>query len=74
MTPARLAQAAARCALSMDPDAAAKRAATARSRRRVWLGEPLDGVAGVGAVLRAEESLACWTVLDRTARDMRARR
>ena len=40
LTPARLAQAAARCALSVDPDAAAKRAATARSRRRVWLGEP----------------------------------
>jgi hypothetical protein len=71
LTPARLGQAAARCALGIDPDAAAKRAAAARSRRRVWLGEPLDGVAGMGAVLRAEEALACWTALDRTARAMR---
>lgn len=71
LTPARLGQAAARFALAADPEAAAKRAAAARARRRVWLGEPLDGVAGVGAVLRAEESLACWSALDRTARAMR---
>ncbi|MDF2966706.1 MAG: hypothetical protein K0Q93_484 [Nocardioidaceae bacterium] len=71
LTPARLAQAAARFALAADPDAAARRAAAARARRRVWLAEPLDGVAGIGAELRAEEALACWTALDRTARAMR---
>ncbi|HLK94524.1 MAG TPA: DUF222 domain-containing protein [Nocardioidaceae bacterium] len=71
LTPARLGQAAARLALAADPQAAAERAAAARARRRVWLDEPLDGVAGIGAVLRAEEALACWTALDRTARAMR---
>ena len=71
LTPGRLGQAAARFALAADPEAAAKRAVAARARRRVWLGEPFDGVAGLGAVLRAEEALSCWSALDRTARALR---
>lgn len=71
LTPAQLEQAAARRALAVDPEAAAKRAAKARSLRSVSLGDPIDGVAGVAAELRAEEALACWTSLDRTARRMR---
>ncbi len=71
-TPGQLAVAAQRRTLAADPRAAAERARRARLRRRVTLSEPYDGVATVSATLRAEEALAVFGVLDRTARGMRA--
>ncbi|CAN5558317.1 HNH endonuclease signature motif containing protein [soil metagenome] len=72
LTAGQLEKAALRRVLAADPRAAAKRAATARQReRRVQLSDPADGVAGVYATLRAEEALAAFGALDRTARGMR---
>lgn len=71
LTPGRLAQAAERRVLAADPLAADKRAERARLRRSVRLSDPLDGTAAVLARLRAEEALAVFTRLDRTARGMR---
>ncbi len=71
LTPGRLAQAAERRVLAADPLAADKRAERARLRRSVRLSDPIDGTAAVLARLRAEEALAVFTRLDRTARGMR---
>ena len=72
LTPAKLEKAAQARALAADPAAAAKRVAKARATRRcVRLGDPDEGLAGIFAVLRAEEALAVFTKLDRTARGMR---
>lgn len=71
LTPGRLAQAAERRVLAADPQAADKRAERARLRRSVRLSDPIDGTAAVLARLRAEEALAVFTRLDRTARGMR---
>ena len=72
LTPARLGRAAARHALIVDPEAATRRAEEARERRGVRLLEPVDGVAVLEAVLRAEDALACHRELEGTARAMRA--
>ncbi len=72
LTPGQLERAAQRRVLAVDPQAGAKRAAAARStQRRVRMGDPSDGVAGVYATLRAEEALAAFGSLARTARGMR---
>ena len=72
LTPAKLEKAAQARALAADPAAAAKRVAKARATRRcVRLGDPDEGLAGIFAVLRAEEALAVFTKPDRTARGMR---
>lgn len=71
LTPGLLAQAAERRVLAADPLAADKRAERARLRRSVRLSDPIDGTAAVLARLRAEEALAVFTRLDRTARGMR---
>lgn len=71
LTPGQLARAAERRVLSADPGAADERAAAARQWRGVRLGDPFDGTAGVFARLRAEEALAVFAHLDRTARGMR---
>ncbi|MBA2507174.1 MAG: hypothetical protein H0V32_00305 [Nocardioidaceae bacterium] len=72
LTAGQLEKAALRRVLAADPLAAAKRAAAARQReRRVQLSDPADGTAGVYATLRAEEALAAFGALDRTARGMR---
>ncbi|MDQ3416038.1 MAG: DUF222 domain-containing protein, partial [Actinomycetota bacterium] len=71
LTPGRLAQAAERRVLAADPLAADKRAERARLLRSVRLSDPIDGTAVVLARLRAEEALAVFTRLDRTARGMR---
>ena len=72
LTPARLGQAAARHALTVDPEAATRRADKERERRGVRLLEPVDGVAVLEAVVRAEDALACHRELEGTARAMRA--
>ncbi len=71
LTPGELGRAATRRVLAVDPDAAARRVARARRDRSVRLGDPVDGTAGLYAVLRAEEAVAIFTGLDRTARGMR---
>ncbi|MBA2738953.1 MAG: DUF222 domain-containing protein [Nocardioidaceae bacterium] len=72
LSPGQLERAAHRRVLAVDPGAAARRAVVARrDRRGVRLGDPVDGVAGVYATLRAEEALAVFGSLDRTARGMR---
>ena len=71
MSPGELGNAAARRVLQIDPDAADRRAARARRRRDVRLGDPVDGTAQLIATLRAEDALAVHTRLDRTARGMR---
>ena len=72
LSPGQLGTAAARRVMQLDPDAAAKRAASARWDRRVRLCDPVDGTAAVVATLRAEDALAVWDRLDRTARGLRA--
>ena len=74
LTPGELGRAATRRVLAVDPDAAARRVARARRDRSVRLGDPVDGTAGLYAVLRAEEAVAIFTGLDRTARGMRSER
>ncbi|MBA2507257.1 MAG: DUF222 domain-containing protein [Nocardioidaceae bacterium] len=69
--PAQLERAAHRRVLAVDPTAADRRAAAARRRRSVRMGDPRDGVAAIFATLRAEEAWAVFTLLDRTARAMR---
>ncbi len=71
LTPGQLEKAALRRVLAVDPDGAAKRAAAARARRGVRLTDPVDGTACLFARLRAEEALAVFGRLDRTARGMR---
>ena len=72
LTPGELGRAATRRVLAADPDAAARRVARARRNRSVRLADPVDGTAGIYAVLRAEEAVAIFTGLDKTARGMRA--
>ena len=71
MSPGELGKAALRRTLQIDPDAADNRAARARRRRDVRLGDPVDGTAQLIATLRAEDALAVTPRLDRTARGMR---
>ena len=72
LTPGELGRAANRRVLQADPEAATRRVARARRDRSVRLGDPVDGTAGLYAVLRAEEAVSIFTGLDRTARGMRA--
>jgi hypothetical protein len=55
-----------------DPESANRRIKSARSDRRVWFRPLPDAVAGLGAVLPAEQALACWSALDNHARGRRA--
>ena len=71
LTPGQLEKAALRRVLDVDPDAADKRVAKERKKRYVGLSQPVDGTAGIFARLRAEEALAVFRRLDRTARGMR---
>lgn len=71
LTPGQLGKAAWRRVVAVDPEAAAKRARAARRNRDVRLGDPVDGTAGIFARLRAEEALAVFKRLDKTARGMR---
>jgi len=71
LTPGQLEKAALRRVLDVDPAAADNRAEKARKKRYVRLSQPVDGTAGIFARLRAEEALALFGRLDRTARGMR---
>jgi hypothetical protein len=55
-----------------DPDSATRRSTKSRSGRRVWFKPLPDAVAAVGAVLPAEQAMACWHSLDNYARGRRA--
>jgi hypothetical protein len=57
---------------AVDPGAAARRARSARSDRRVWYQAMSNSVAGIGAVVPAEQAAACWHALDDHARSCRA--
>jgi len=71
LTPGQLEKAALRRVLDVDPEAADKRAEKARKKRCVRLSQPVDGTAAIFARLRAEEALAVFGRLDRSARGMR---
>ncbi len=72
MTPGQLAKAAERRVLQVDPDAAAARAAYARSTRDVRLTDPWQGMAQICATLTAAEALAIHQHLERYARGQRS--
>ena len=65
-------QAAARVVIDLDPQAAARRAETARQDRSVSVVPGRDGMAGLWANLPAEQTQACWQALDHQARGLKA--
>lgn len=54
--------------LRVDPQGAAKRAATRREDRRIWQRDLDDGMAEIGMALPAEVASAAWDRIDRLAR------
>lgn len=71
LTPGQVRTAVRRRVIEADAEAAAKRARTARVRKRVSLFPAADGVAGLLAMLPAEQAVACWVALDNHARGAR---
>ena len=65
-------QAAARVVIDLDPQAAVRRAETARRERSVSVRAGRDGMAGLWANLPAEQTQACWQALDHQARGLKA--
>jgi hypothetical protein len=57
---------------AVDPESASRRAKQSRCDRWVWFEPMPDAVAGIGAVLPAEQAIACWHALDDHARGRRA--
>jgi Domain of unknown function (DUF222) len=64
-------QAAARVVIDLDPDAANRRAETARAERSISVRPGRDGMAGLWANLPAEQTQACWAALDHQARGLK---
>lgn len=71
LTPAQLADAAARQVIGMDPEAALRRCQVERADRRISLLDKHDGTAAVWAKLRAEEAVAVIDTVEAEAGAMR---
>ncbi|HEX5860213.1 MAG TPA: hypothetical protein VFY58_00125, partial [Nocardioides sp.] len=72
LTPRRVEAAARALACELDPEAAVRRAARARSDRRVTVRPAPDTMTYVTALVSVEQGVACWANLSRSARTTKA--